>query len=400
MVLFTVAIIPLGLPPATQAQQSVRTPELPLFHTFRTNTQDSDLINLGPFHGEASIDVGYEFNSNAAVNNQAPVSLNEVYEDLDVNMNWIISPLNRVNLQVDGRLEENGYSNGSNELNVAISPGSQIRLDAQIGDVTLEAFEEFSLVQDPVVDPTATGVTNLERLTNTVGLLAFAPLYRAEVGLEFDYTYSDDLSSQPEFTSLSRNSLRLGGTVGFELSPLLSYGAEASATSNTGPGSDDVRSFSFGPFLRGRLTRLIDVDLGAGINLVDAPGTGPVLYYVSLQVRYQMSRLVQCLIGFSHDLNFSSGLDLTENNNFNLKAQFQLSRVWTVSVGPFVNVGRALTGINAGSYTQYGVDTASVFLLSKRVSMNAEYRFAERNGDETEGSYIQHLVSFSLKYAF
>jgi hypothetical protein len=390
-------------------QQSIRTPEQSEFRTFRTNTEGTSLINLGPFHGEATLDVGYEYNDNAQVTNQSTLSLSEIFEALHLDMGWTLSPLNRLDLKLDGRLEENFYSNGSNQLNLDISPGSQLQLQATVGDVILRAFEQFAIIQDPVSDPTATNQTNLNRLTNTIGIAAIKPLYHAAIGLEFDYIYSDSFSgsSADTGTSVNRNSLRLASTFGLDISPELSYGLEASATDNAGSGNEDIKSLSFGPYLRGHLTRLLDVDLGAGITLTDSSLSGSAPYYVSLTIRHQVFRTFQYVIGFSHDLDFSSGLSLSQNNNFFLSAQWQLLRIWTISAGPFVNFGHVLTGFSPGNYTQYGVSIQSRFKLGKRISTGIGYRFTHREGNGTttgtggtNGNYAQNLLTLDLTYAF
>jgi hypothetical protein len=86
--------------------------------------------------------------------------------------------------------------------------------------------------------------------------------------LELDYTYSDILGASGAVSKEAgfiRNSPHLGGDFGFEIAPFLTAGVEMNATHDTGAGSLDTNVLSGGGFLRGRLTRLIEVDTGAGI---------------------------------------------------------------------------------------------------------------------------------------
>ena len=384
-------------------QQSIRTPEVPLFHTFLPNPAQTSFLRLGPFSGTAAVAVGYTFNDDANTSGSSKISLNEIYESVDVDLTWTLSPFNRIDLVLGGQLQENFYSNGTNSLNVVILPDSQIHLQAKVGDVLLHAVERFAIVQDPTADPAVAGQTNLNRLTNTVGLSALWPLHPVDIGLAFDYTYSDTLSSSST-TAVGvggeRNSFRLGGTLGFEISPALSYGLEVNATTNSGSNASDINSISVGPFIRGHLTHLIEADCGTGVLLIDAPGISPTQYYAYLSVRHQLTRVSQVIVGFSHDFDFSSGLEVTKNNNFHLTGQVSLTRQWTVSVGPFVNFGRVITGFLPGSYTQYGVSADSIFRFSNHLSADIGYRFTQRDSGVATGRYTQNVVNFGVRYAF
>jgi hypothetical protein len=141
---------------------------------------------------------------------------------------------------LDGQLQENFYSNGANAINLEIFPGSNIQLQAKVGDVLLRTFEQFAIVQDPVSDPTISGQSNLNRLTNTAGLAATIPFYPFEVGLEFDYTYSDTIggTNVPGTSSSSgqggtvRNTLTLGANLGYQISSYVNSGLEFNASTS------------------------------------------------------------------------------------------------------------------------------------------------------------------------
>ena len=143
--------------------------------------------------------MGYLYTDNANTDpiRDRKVSLNEIFENLDVDLDWPLSPFNRIDLRLGGQLQENFYSNGTQALNLAITPDSQIQLEARVGEFLLTAFERFTILQDPVSDPAVGGQTNLNRLTNTIGAGVELPLYRADFGLTFSYTYSDQFGGTP-----------------------------------------------------------------------------------------------------------------------------------------------------------------------------------------------------------
>lgn len=402
--LSVVSMLTSFLPAIANAQQSIRTPESPAFSALSANPQAS-FITVGPFRGAANAGVGYSYTDNANTTEFNKLADNQFYESLGLGLSWPISAFNQIDIALNGRLEEDFYSNGTNALNVEILPGSQIRFQVEIGSVQVRAFEQFAIIQDPVADPTASGQTNLNRLINTFGVSAAVPVGVMKLGFEVDYTYSSALNGTPTGAGTQsvgdvRNSFRLASTIGFAASPSLDYGLEISATANTGAGPNDVNSLSIGPFIRGRLTQLIEVDAGTGLTIVDAPGLGPAQYYGYVSIRHHLSRVTEILLGVSHDLIFSDGLNLAKSNDFYLTLQTQLTPQVTCSVGPFVDFGRVISGENPGSYTQYGVSAGSTFQLSRQITTAISYRFARRDGADPSGRYIQNLFSLQFGYGF
>ena len=406
-------------------QESIRTPQPPRYQTFAPNPAEEVLFRAGPFSGTGGLSLGYSYNDNASTSGTtttgiSKISANQIFENVDLNLAWVLSPLNRFDVQLDGQLQENFYSNGRQLLNVAIQ-ASQIRFHATVGDVLLQTYEEFSFTQDPAVDPTIAGQTNLNRLTNTMGVSASLPLYRAQAGLELDYTYSDILggggvASQParggavsqpagggavsQQAALIKNSLHLGGNFGFEIAPSLTLGVEVNGSHNTGAGSLDTNVISGGGFLRGNLTRLIEVDSGAGVLIGEGPGVNQPQYYAYLFAHHQASRNLQLLVGASRDVGFSSGQGVSLNNEFHIGARLSASRRWVIGASPFVNFGDVMTGTLPGRYTQYGTTADSSYLLSGNISIDLNYRFVKREGQGQSGNYTQSLISFAVTYKF
>jgi hypothetical protein len=394
---------------AALGQQSVRTPDVPPFTTFVPNPEEQTLVRAGPFSGTAGLGVGYLYTDNANTTATEKESLNEIFENLDVDLDWPLSPFNRIDLRLGGQLQENFYSKGTNAVNLVILPGSQIQLEAKVGEFLLSAFERFTIIQDPVSDPALAGQTTLNRLSNTIGAGVDLPLYRADFNLTFSYTYSDQLGG----TAVSGaeggvllNSFHLGSRMSFQLSPALSYGVEVNASYNAGNGPHDFYVFSIGPFIRGHITPLLEVDAGIGPLLSAGPAGEPPQYYGFLALRYQLSRLLQLLAGVDHDTEFSSGLGVTQNNNVRLTVEANVTRQWTFTAGPYVNFGSVVTGLFPGSYNQIGVTMESVYKFTKRLTGDFSYRFAKRNGGGSGGagrtgaSYTQNLVSVGLNYHF
>jgi hypothetical protein len=381
-------------------QFSIRDPQEPEISNFRINDRDLNFINIGPFHGQAAIGLGYLYNDNAAIASNKILSLNQIFEDLAVDLNWVITPSNQLTFATDARLQENFYSNGRNRLNLQILPGSELQFKGTVGPVIIRAFDQFAIVQDPVTDPTVSNVTNLNRLLNTVGVEAVVPLHDASFGTEFDYTYRDNLSGATFGDSgFYRHSFRLAANYSINFSPALRYGIEASATDNLANGDvPNVRTFSIGPFLRGQLSRLVDVDLDAGLTFTNLSALDQPTYYVGVRLRHQVFRTFQYVLGYAHDIDISTGSSISEDNKFYLAGRLDILPVWAVSAGPFVNLGHIVTPVTS-NYTQWGVGAVSVFKLGKNFNFDIYYRYVSRDADHV-GHSKQNLVSLELSYVF
>jgi hypothetical protein len=344
---------------AASAQESIRTSQRPALRTFRAPTE-TNLINIGPFHGNAALGLGYDFTDNAdfsGTTSGARISRNQISESLGLALAWLVTPVNRVDLQGGVKLEENFYSNGHSALNVAISPGTEIRLQAFVGDVKIEVFDQFAIVQDTASDPTASGQTNLNRLGNTIGVTAAVPVWSATLTGEADYTYSQALSSSSGAAGGgSRNTFHGAGGATFYWSPAVQYGVVSYFThsiggSTTGGSStSDENVVSFGGFVKGRLTRLIEFDFSAGLTILEGTGISSPGYYVTGGLRYQLNRQLQLIAGVLHDYVYSAGLDLTELTSFTGGVQYTLQRGYTVEVTPFYNFGTVKTGTTPGNF--------------------------------------------------
>ena len=262
---------------AALGQQSVRTPDVPPFTKFVPNPEDQTVVRAGPFSGTAGVGMGYLYTDNANTTQTGKLSLNEIFESLNVDLDWPLSPFNRIDLWLGGQLQQNFYSNGSQALNLAITPDSQIQLQARVGEFLLTTFERFTMLQDPVSDPAVGGQTNLNRVTNTIGAGVELPLYRADFSLTFSYTYGDQFGGtsmhvrsprKAEFYSIAFTS---EARLLFNCLRVWAMALEVNATYNAGDGRADFYAFSIGPFIRGHLTHLVELDASIGPLLTAGP---------------------------------------------------------------------------------------------------------------------------------
>jgi len=409
-------ILFLVLAGSLRAQEPVRiAPEKLPIQSFRSVPEP--FFRLGPFQEELIGSVGIQYTDNVNLTQTNKISNLSFNQGLSLNTTWTISHLNQLQFSFGGQVIENFYGNGRSQVTFGIDPNSKIEFKFAVSDLLVRLYDNFSYVQNPTTNPTATNTANLNSLTNTIGAEVEEDLNIALLSLSADYTYNDQSGTNAQGetnagTTGTRNSFRISPKLTFRLSPTTLYGLESSVTRSTGSNAANVNSFGVGPFINGKLSREFEFDLAAGANLVDTKPAIPADYYVRAALRYQINPYWQLLFSASHDLVFTTGTDLTEENVFNVGTQLGITRFITLTVSPFVNFGNVETtttgtvnSVSTGPYTQFGVGASLAWKPRRRWSTALTYDFTRRESGATSvagtsDNYIQNTVALSISYSF
>ena len=389
---------------AVRAQETVRySLSRQLLTTPRPVIQPS-FFALGPFTTQLDAALGVSFDDNAGLTKTDTHSELVFDQSLGLNMGWVISHLNELGFRFGGSISEVvGGAPGERTFRFAIDPTSRIELRLFIGDFLIRFHNYLGYVQDPTQNPAVSGLTTLNQLTNTVGIGVDWDLTRLVLSAGLDYSYSMNLGVGGSGSSALRSTLRPSASAAFALTPTMTTGLETAYSASFGAGNNDIDAYTVGPFLRGKLTRFITLDLAAGVYIVSAPGADSPDYYLSLNISHQLTRLLLYRASFSRDLSLSGGDSLAQNNNFTLEIDYLLRRNLTLGTTGEINFGKVIIsnpnlGVFPGSYVQYTASVQLTWKLSRRFTTSLAYRFVDRNAEQ--GSYKQNRVDFSFNYAY
>jgi len=367
-------------------------------------------FRIGPLEEELIGAMGLEYTDNSGLTNTDKISRLRVSQGLASNSTLIFSHLSQLQLNFAGRVNEDFYENGRNLVDISI-PHALLQFQFPLWDFQVRLYDRFSYVQNPATNPTATNTSNLNSLTNVVGAEVATDWHLVVFSLAGDYTYNNQSGSTAQgvtnpTTSGTSNTYRLTPSVGFHFNPFVLYGVNASLTRTQGSGggntngSSTVSSLNVGPFFRGRLSPLTDVDLAAGASLFDTKPSLAPTYYYSVVIRHQLNRNLQVIFSSSHDLVLSTGTDLIEETIFRLGAQVNLTRFVTFVGAPFYNFGDEKTGPTQGNFKQYGVELGLSWRPHRRWQTGITYNYIRRNGINAADSYIQNTVALEVSYRF
>jgi hypothetical protein len=388
------------------AQESLRTVLVrPEYAGFRP--VPGSFLRIGPFGGTLTAGAGAGFNDNYFTTPTNKVSDYYTYQELDFDLSWVISRLNRIDFKVGAMLEEDFLDNGHTGVHLTVSPESLLQFQFQVADFRFLLYDRLSYVNDPVSDPTVSGTGNLNRFGNTAGITVDWILHKATVEAGFLYTYSNGstsgsvLSQANNRTVVSgeRNDFRIPASLIFNFSPTVFYGVDVTAIKSTAPGFSDANAINAGGFIRGRLTRLIDFEFHAGGYAIDAGSVPSTDWDLTVVVRDQINRDLQAYASFIRDITFGVGNQLSDLNSFYFGAIYNLTRNWTISGQPFVDFGHTF-GTGGEHFNEFGIQAQTGLKLSKRWLGQVNYRWVHRDSNLSNRSYVQNQVFFSINYAF
>lgn len=401
-----------------QAQEPVRTAApAPLSRSFRRSPEA--FFYLGPLQAALIGSLGVQYTDNVNLTTTDKISDLSFTEEISLDTTWVMSHLNTLQLSLGGAVIENFYGNGRSQVNFAIAPNSMLEFKFALGDYNFRFYDQFSYIQNPTTDPTATNTANLNNLTNTFGAQVEKDLNIAVLSFSADYTYNDQSGRTAQgqanpSTSGSRETFRTGPEITLRLSPTILYGFGVSATRSTGAHSANVNSLNAGPFIKGDLSKQFQFDMSGGISIVDTKPSVPLGYYLSAAIRYQANRHWKLLMSGSHELVFSTGTGLTEQDVLLVESQLDVTRFITFDAAPFINYGDvkttstqgALAGLTTGPYTQFGIRASLAWTPRKRWTTKLSYDFVRREASKPGGtsgsanSYTVNTIGFQIGYSF
>jgi hypothetical protein len=413
LIAFAPIILCLVQAAALRAQERIRTAARELeIQEFR---KPETFIRIGPFQEELTGSAGVEYTDNSSLTQTGKISRFSFFEGFTLNTLWTLSHINQLQFTFGGKLSEDFYGNGSSNVNFSIAPNSLVQFKFAVSDVQFRLYDQFSYTQEPTSNPTATNTAYLNDFTNTIGGEVKKDLNQAILSLSADYTYDNASGSNASgqtnpSTSGTRNSFRIASSVAFRWTPTVLYGIETSLTRTNGTsqgstGSGNINGLNVGPFIRGQLTRLTDLDFSCGATLLDAKPSIPPTYYLSAVVRHQFNRNFQVILSGSHDLIFTTGTDITEETVFRAATQFNLTRFITFTAGPSLLLGDSRTGnfqagTVQGNFKEYAIAAGLGWKPRRHLTTAVTYDFTRRDAEQSGGSYSQNRVLFHINYVF
>jgi hypothetical protein len=313
------------------------------------------------------------------------------------------------------------------------SPDSGLSFDMLVGDLRVNFHDRFSVDSDLSSGGAVSGVAQLPRFRNTVGVFALWDLNAVILHLGYDHANFVTLGSpKTSQGTVSQDQSRLDNStdqlsVGarYKLGPGIQSGLEATASSTTYPNSSsaDFTSYSFGPTLEIQLTKFTHLAVSGGITAYSSASGQPAAvsltsttvpaspdgdkpgYYANLSIVHRLNRFYSDVLSFGHSDRADAITGRQATDFIRYSSNWQLTRVLSLSSAfSFENVSQqtvsAFGGATPVDYQFFSCTLATGFQISKHGNARVAYSFFKKSAADAIQSYQQNRLLFGLGFAF
>ena len=346
---------------------------------------------------------------------------------------WAVTKLNT--LRFRGALGYAYYFNNPrlNRQNTTISPDSALSFDVYAGDVKINFHNQFSLQQEAISQGTLSGVAQLERFTNTLGMSILWDTNEVVWNLGYDHynfltlggANSSSGTAAATISNLDHSTDQISASAAVKLSSVLIGGIEGVAGYSDypkQPGSN-FTNMSAGPYFEMQLTRFTHLFLSGGykgyFSGANAPGSvsvssstaaqvaqgDPAGYYANFSLAHRLNRYYSDRLEIGHTDEVEALSGHVQTNSVRYIANWRVNQKVSLSGGlSFEDVkiisGSALGGTVASDYIRFGGSLSTSYQISRHMGVSLSYQFLKKEALRATESYVQNRVTISLGYQF
>jgi hypothetical protein len=376
--------------------------------------------------------MGVEFTDNVDLTPNGKADM-VITPEIGINATWAVTKLNT--LQFRAGLGYAYYVNSPNlnRQTTTITPDSAVHFNVYAGDVKINFHDQFSLQQEAISQGTLSGVAQLERFTNIIGVSVLWDTNDIIWHFGYDHFTFLTLSGANASTGTSLGGLsqlnhstdQLSASMAAKVNSVLIAGLEATGSYSDYPEQtgSNFTSISAGPFFELQLTKFTHVFLSGGykgyFSGANAPGSvsvnsaiaaqpaqgDPTGYYGSLAFVHRLNRYYSDRLEFSHTDDVEGIGGHTQVNSVRYNGSWRVNSTVALGLGLYyedatiVN-GSAVAGAVASDYTRFGGSLSTDFQITQHLGLSVGYQCVNKSAVRESESYSQNRVIFSLGYRF
>lgn len=374
-------------------------------------------LKLGPVLLQVDVTQGFEYNDNINLSENNPKDDIISHSKVQVSGYYPVSEVNSFNFNVGLGYDAYFFNPSANSESVLLAPDSKIGFDMFVSDFRINFYDEFSYTQDPLQVVGVVGTDNFGQYTNAAGVAVDWDMN--DVILTAGYEHGNSWVTNQRYEYLNNSSETFTGRATFLASPTIKTGVESSFSlldydKNGGINSlNDGYVYTAGPFIEVQLSPYLTVSGRAGYSggTFDSGNLAPGItniggdenistYYARGIITNRLNRY------FSHSLSGGRETELGINSNYYERTYVEYSTNWAVmrdtsiTLMAFYEFIEDSPSIAAEDIDRYGVALVIGRTLTKRLSMNAGYRFTQNNSDILGRDFTQNSFTVDFNYRF
>ncbi len=365
-------------------------------------------LKWGKMQARISGEVQTEFNDNVNLTDKNRLADWSIGPQIGLGFIYPVSKDHLMQLSLGAGYRFYINSPSINSFNVA--PNSAWSHTMSLYGVTLEVYDQFSILTDPTsrgdISGAPAALINFKRLSNTSGLLAsYQPTLRWTLNAGYEYTIERSLSDQFTELDADTHTFSLGSyyAVNQRLTTGLtsSYSLSEHATQFQNNGT----TFSVGPVLSLKATSHIYVQLSLAYTsstFDDSGTTGDTSEFEGLTfqaaINHQLNRRI------SHSLRFSRSVTPGYGSNFSdtFSAQYTITTPLSRNLSLNSSLGyESFESSGLGETAdRFIAHIATSYQLSQKWSTGISYSLASKDSSVSGRDYIQNRVTVGFVRQF
>lgn len=390
-------------------------------------------LRAGPV--EFNIGLSYSFEYTDNVRNSSQPREEDFIQRPQVNFSGFLPITDTGRLTLGFGVGYADYFNNNDLDRLYFSPDSELAYDFSVKDLRFTIFDSFDYSYDVQSVGAVSGVAQLPRLQNTVGIRAlWAP---SEWSYQAGYSHNNYItqsgsSQETDFGYLDRSAEQIFGRVAYSFAPSTRVGVEASVglTDYSSEAQADNLNASIGPFVEWQVIESLTVTLRGGLTYYSFDATPvstnrapirPALpertlesYYAGFGVNHRLTDFITH--GFSANRSIQAGLNQGSDYIETTTVGYQIGWQATdkLNVGLNLNYGHGaepqtqvtvvgtnvVVSLSEEIYDTYQAGASARYQISRRLTSSVSYNHSRRVSTSDRRNYFVNRVSVGLGYQF
>ena len=372
-----------------------------------------------------------EFTDNVDLAKTAKADL-IVSPEIGINATWAVTKLNTLRFRAAIGYSYYFNSPNLNRQTMSISPDSALSFDVYAGDVKINFHNQFSLQEETYNQGALSGVAQLERFTNTLGVSILWDTNDVVWNLGYDHynfitlggANASSGTTAASISQLDHSTEQVSASIAVKLSSVLIGGIEGVAAYSDYPKQPDSNftSISAGPYFELQFTRYIHVFLSGGYKGyfagANAPGSvsvntaaaqpsqgDPSGYYTNLSFVHRLNRYYSDRLEFGHSDEVEALSGHVQTDSVRYSGTWRVNQKLSLATGLFfedvrILSGSAVAGTVASNYWRAGASLSTGYQITQHVNTSISYQYLKKEARRSSESYNQNRVTISLGYRF
>ncbi len=366
-------------------------------------------LKAGPLTMNLSGGVDVEFNDNVGIAQEGRESDFIFRPSLRVDTAWQVTRLNAIRLSLGVGFAKYASHSELDTRSVLLDPGSELAFDIYVGgNLRLNIHDRFSIVQNPVDEPTLSNIGHFDRFQNSAGITALWDFNDLKFVLGYDHF--NFLSLGKQFNFLDRQEEQFMGSASLRVNDSLTVGLDGNIALINYKQSvnNDGQSYSVGPFVEAILSDHTRLRLSGGyqgmsfdVGGANADRTDFSGLYANLAISQQLNQYISHSLNFGHEARLGLSVNFAEYTYARYIASWRVNARMNLGFEAFVEDAQESGDLlNSEHSLRWGASASLSYKIGPKTALALRYHYVNKNSDIELRDYYQNVLNLSLNHEF